>query len=108
MIGKHDKRVAIERPQDVVSASGSVSQEYELLGLRWAHVRDLTGREQWQADQVSSDVNKIVELREDFDGLTPKDRIKYGVRVYEIVGITGEMERDPRTGQVLQCREVVE
>ena len=105
--GRFDKRVTLETCVQSVDAYGSPTEVYNVAGNRWAMIRDLTGREQWMAEQASSIINKVVELREEMPGLASKDRVLYGMRVFEIVAVLGERERDPRRGQTLQCREVV-
>lgn len=104
--GKYDKLVTIERSTETRS-QGDVVETWATLRRCWASVEGLTTRERLQAQQTQSAINVKVKLRESVAGLTQKDRVTHLGRVFNIDGIQGEHDRNPRHGQMLWCSEVM-
>ena len=104
--GDFDKRLVIQAPTRVQDDYGSTVETYGDVDARWAEVTDLSSREFWQAQQVSSDITKKIVLRDRYASLKPTHRFKLGSRVFDIVGIQAEDERNPRQGQTCMCKEV--
>lgn len=65
---------------------GAAVPTWTTLATRWARVEPLSGREQWQAQQVRPDVTHRVTLRY-YSGLTPTHRLKAGDRVFNVESV---------------------
>lgn len=85
------ERIAVESWVDVVTV--------------WAEVKDLRGKEFFQAQAVNAEVTAIIRIRYR-TGITPVMRVKFGSRIF---GITSP-PIDPdgrRTELQLMCKELV-
>lgn len=95
--GRYRYRVDVQRVTQTADSVGQPSQSWATLETRWADLRSVDamggGREFTRADAISADVSHVVEMRY-FDGLTPKDRILFGSRVFEIDSVANVDERN--------------
>lgn len=98
-------RVRIERATQGRDAHGGITQTWSLLAHRWADVRPITARERVNAGEVLQDLTHTIEMRH-FDGLTAKDRIVYGTRVFAIEQPPMNV-RERNITTTLMAREVV-
>ena len=90
--GDRDKRITIERERSTsVDAAGHPVVDWQLLAKRWARQRYLSGRELWNAQQVQPDVTQDWTFKQ-LSGLTPKDRIRYDGRTFEILSVLEQDE----------------
>lgn len=82
-------RVELQRVTVAADSHGDQVKSWATLAEVWAEVLDLTGREFVQASQVMADVTVQVRLRGRADfRLTPKDRIVFGDRTFDIRHVT--------------------
>lgn len=70
----------------------------------WAAIEPLSGREYWAAQQENAEVNTRIRIRNK-QGITPKMRVSWGNRIYDIMTVIRVNERDREIH--LMCREVV-
>ena len=70
----------------------------------WADVQPISGREYFNAKQHTSEISHKVITRHD-STITPKMRVYYDSRYFDIESVINEGERDKQT--TLMCREVV-
>jgi SPP1 family predicted phage head-tail adaptor len=59
----------------------------------WAQLRPLSGRESFIAQQVNADVTHEIIIRY-YSGLTPKHRILFGTRQFDIISVLNKDERN--------------
>jgi SPP1 family predicted phage head-tail adaptor len=67
--------------QDAAGQPADVETE---LATQWASIEPLTGRESWLLPQVVGEVSHKITTRY-VAGVTPKHRIRYGSREFDIV-----------------------
>ena len=99
------KRVTIQRATE--GAADDYNQtvlSWSTLATRWAGIKPMSGQERLESAQVGADVTHEVRLRW-LDGVTPKDRISYDGRVFNIQSVINTAERGVEA--VLLCKEEV-
>lgn len=84
--GTMNKRVAVQSVTETRDAAGGVSQSWSTDRTVWASVVPLSGREYYQAQQAQSQVTHKVSMLY-FAGLTSKQRLLFGTRVFEIAAV---------------------
>lgn len=102
--GRLRHRVAIQSATEAQNDLGEVEKTWATTATVWGAVEPLTGRELWQAQQVSAEITHRVRMRYR-SGLTPKNRILFGSRILEINAILNPEERN--IDLELLCREKV-
>lgn len=78
--------------------------EWQNVAMIWGSVEPLAGREFFAAQQVNADVSHRIRLRY-LPGITPKMRLKFGDRIFDIVNSLNIEERNRELE--LLAREVV-
>lgn len=93
--GRLRHRVELQRAEDGIDGYGEQTPTWRTLATVWAAIEPLTGREYFLANQNNSEVSGRITLRAlpDFR-LTPKDRVRYGTRLFDIQSV---IERDERS-----------
>ena len=84
--GRMDQRIAIEELTETQDAQGEPVAVWTEWASVWAEVRDLRGREYFQAQAVQSAIDTIFFIRH-IENLTHKMRIWHGGSAYDIKGI---------------------
>lgn len=83
--GKLRHRVELQRASIAPDSHGDQVKTWSTLAEAWASIEQLSGREFLQASQVASDVTVRIRIRGRSDiTLTPKDRVKFGERLFDI------------------------
>jgi len=97
-------RVTIQSVTETRSSSGQVNETWGTFATRWASVEPLQGREFFESQQVNADVTTRVRLRY-LEGVTPKMRVLYKTRTFNITSVVNVEERSIETQ--LLCTEDV-
>lgn len=85
--------VQIQRPVDVTDGFGAAGQQnWETIATVWAAIEPASAREFVTAQQMAAEVNTLIRIRY-FPGITPKMRVLYGTRWFDIQGIIDVDER---------------
>lgn len=103
--GRLRHRVTLQRLEQQRNALGEALDTWVPLASVWAEVRDLSGREWYEARQLpEGDVSTTIIIRHRSD-VRRTMRVIFGARVFDIVAV---LDKDGR-GRMLQlmCREVV-
>lgn len=89
--GRLRHRVVVERATDGTDAYGDQVQTWTTLATVWAGIEPLSGREYLSAAHIQADVSTRIVMR-GIPGvtLTPKDRIRYGARLFDIKQIVDQ------------------
>lgn len=103
-IGKRQKRLAIQTKQTVRDDMGGFSHTWVTDKTVWASIVPASGKELLSGEQVHAEVTHKITIRF-YSGLTTKNRLLYGSRVFDINFIKNIDERD-RYMEML-CKEVV-
>jgi len=92
-IGELRHRVTIQSATETQDSYGQAVLSFSTLATRWASIEQLSGREFFDASKVAAEVTHRVRIRY-MTGITPKMRVVYGSRTFEIVAITNPEERN--------------
>lgn len=103
-LGKLRHRLEIQEGATSRNTYGEDTPAWSTVATRFASIEPLTGREAWLAKQVSPDVTHQVTMRH-YDGLTPKHRLQFGTRLFEIESVRNVDEL--KRFVVCMCREQV-
>ena len=102
--GKLRHYVELQRVDVTLDSYGDQGKEWTTIGTAWASIEQLSGREFLQAAQSQSDVTVRIRIRGRTDiTLTPKDRVKYGARLFDIRHVLDWGDRGVETQ--LMCTE---
>lgn len=101
--GKFRHSIEIQSPVGTQDSYGASTGYTTIASIR-GNVNNLNGRTLYQASQVNSEVSIKVTIRYRSD-VQPKQRIKYGSRIFEILSIIdiGEYHRIME----LMCKELI-
>lgn len=102
--GKLRHKIAIQQITVTQDANGDTTKTWATVKSPWADVMPVSGREYFNAKQHTSEISHTVTIRHD-SSITPKMRVFYDSRYFDIEAVINEGERDRQT--TLMCREVV-
>jgi len=105
--GRFDKRIEIQSATETQDAIGGITETWATLGKRWAAIDDLSGREFFGAHQTQAQVTTRIILREQYDGLNNRHRLKYGDRIFNVGSVIHCSARTAKHGQEVMCIEVI-
>ena len=97
--GKLNKRITFQL-QDL----DSEDEEWEDRATTWASINPISGKEYYSAETINSDLTHKIRLRYR-RGITPDMRILYNGRIFYIVSVINEYEKN--TMLQLMCRELI-
>lgn len=88
-IGERRHRVTFQTASVVQDAYGEPDITYTTLGIRWALVQPMKGRERFSANQVQADVDHRIVCRYDdtIAALGPDDRATWNGHTYDIKSV---------------------
>ena len=81
--GEMDKRVQLQSPVVSKDTSGGADKTYTTYATVWARIRSLSGKEFLAAQQVDSNINYEITIRQRVD-VTASHRVVEGSRVFDI------------------------
>lgn len=101
-IGRLRHRIVIEQATETQDGSGFPAPSWATYATRWAAVEPMTGRERFEGAQFESAVDTKFTVRHDSltAAITPKMRISYDSRYFEIDAVINPEERN-RTLEIL-------
>jgi len=101
--GKLDKQIIVQRLSET-NLRGELMNVWSTLTTVWAEVLSRGSREVWRAQQAMGELEYLVRIRR-YDGLTTKDRVSWGSRTLEVIGV---QETEIGTSQYteLYCKEM--
>lgn len=91
--GRLRHRIKIQSLGLADDGMGGQTEAWSDMANVWASIEPLTGKELFIAQQVESNVTHKITMRY-LAGITTKHRILFGSRVFEIVSIRDEEERN--------------
>ncbi len=105
LAGRLKYKVIIQQYTASVDAVGAPVETWADYITRYASVVPLNGSEFFAAQQLTVDMNVRIRLRYDtaFDLVTPKDRVIWNSRTFDIMTIINPMESNREI--VLMCQE---
>ena len=101
------KTITIQSATESRSSSGSVIETWTNYAIRRASVEPVSGKEYFAARAVNADVSIRFRVRHDSltGAITPKMRISYDARLFDIESVINSWERDREI--LMMCRELV-
>jgi SPP1 family predicted phage head-tail adaptor len=100
-----NKRIEIQRKTQTATAIGEMTDSWAALATVWAHIEPLAGKELYWAQQIQAEASVRITIRH-YDGLTSKDRLKFGTRYYSIVAPPKNIDEKGCYDELL-CTEVI-
>lgn len=92
--GKLRRLISIEQPTNGVDGIGGITQSWTVFAANvYAEILPNNGREAIQAQQINAQQPVLIRLRY-LPGITPKMRVRYGARIFEIVSPANLQERN--------------
>jgi SPP1 family predicted phage head-tail adaptor len=76
-----------------LSDIGEIEPDWQDFVSRYASINPLVGREYWSARQVNAEITGKINIRY-VSGITPKMRVKFGDRIFNIEAIINVEERN--------------
>jgi len=92
-IGKLRNKITIQKPIETTNDEGEIIQTWEEFATVWAEINPLIGREYWASKQTTSEVTGKIRIRY-IAGITPKMRVKFGERIFNIEGLINPDEKN--------------
>lgn len=94
--GLLNKRVEIQRiTSQPATDAGGYTEVWATFAKRWASINPLRGKEYLQADSINSNITHRIRIRFDHGlSLTPRDRIKFGTRIFNFESVKNIQEGD--------------
>jgi SPP1 family predicted phage head-tail adaptor len=87
--GQLRQRVEIQRNTTTKDAKGQPINGWTTIAERWAAVLPASGQFFVASEQIRNSTSHKIVMRY-FDGLTPKDRIKLGSRIFNVLSVIDE------------------
>ena len=87
-----NKIVVIEETTETPDTAGGFTESWSTKTAIWAEIRPISGREIMKAEQITDTVTHIITTRY-IDGITPKMRIKYNSRYFNIRYVINVLEK---------------
>lgn len=87
------ERLSAPKTQDESGEELSADGYWETVTEVWAKIEPVSGRDYFQNLQVQSALTHKVELRSFVDGVTPRDRVSFGDRKFNIAAVINQEER---------------
>lgn len=90
--GQYRNQVSIEKYTTTRGTGGQPVKTYAVEATRRAYIEDLSGTEYVNVKQVNAELTHLVKMR--YYDLSPKDRLDFGGRKFEIVEIKNIGQRN--------------
>ena len=72
---------------------GAEAESWSNFATVWAAIEPIRGREFWESQQINAEVTARITIRY-LSGVTPKMRVKYGTRIFDIISVINPEERN--------------
>lgn len=101
-IGARRHRITVQEASEVRDTFGEVDVTWGTKEVLYASYKQAGAREVFQAGAVRGEVDAVFECRY-FAGITPKDRISFDSRVFDILSVTNPDGR--KRWMTIMCKE---
>jgi len=100
-IGQMKHLITILKQERISDGQGGYMETWQNAGTVWASIEPVSGREYYEAMQLTNDITHKVRMR--YVNITPHNRIKYNNRIFEIIAVI-DINMEHKELEVL-CRE---
>jgi len=91
--GQFRHRVSVQQLAGGQDETGQEEAGWAEIAQRWASIEPLSGREFFQGKQLEAEVTVRIRMRY-LRGLTPKMRVVYGARAFDVQHVINVEERN--------------
>jgi SPP1 family predicted phage head-tail adaptor len=101
MVGKYgksklasrlNKRVIIEEVTEATDGAGGYTTSWATNVTVWAEIKPISGCEMIEADKIAEIITHVITIRY-VSGITPKMRVNFGGRIFEIQSVVNYLEK---------------
>jgi len=96
---KLNRRITIEEVTETSDSAGGFTVSWATKAILWAMIKPISAIENFEANKIEGKVSHLIVVRY-MNGITPKMRISYDGRVFDIKGVINVME----FGKILEIR----
>ena len=93
LIDRLNKRITIQTKTTTSDGFGSHNEVWANLAIVWAEINPISNKNVFEANKIDDKTTHIITIRY-YTSLTTKDRIKYGDRIFNIIGIINPLENN--------------
>lgn len=93
LIDRLNKRITIQTKTITSDGFGSHNEVWTNLAIVWAEINPISNKNVFEANKIDDKTTHIITIRY-YASLTTKDRIKYGDRIFNIIGIINPLENN--------------
>jgi SPP1 family predicted phage head-tail adaptor len=104
-VGGLRHRITIQKSTTAPDDYGQPIETWDDFATVWAERNDLTGREQWSAQQIQAEITTRFRIRY-LSGISPLMRVVHGAETFEIVAPPQDPDGRRRDLHLL-CKRVV-
>lgn len=101
-IGKLRHRLVIEKPVRTADGAGGAAVSWAKLAVVRGSIETPATRERFAAQKIQSEASHLIRMRH-LEGIGPEMRIRFGSRLFKVLGIDDVDERGREL--VLNCLE---
>jgi SPP1 family predicted phage head-tail adaptor len=91
--GKLRFRVQIQQNTPTKDPTGQDLENWSMIACRWASIEPASGSHFTATEQIRNDMTHVIAMRY-FAGLTPRNRLLYCSRIFNILSVINEWEMD--------------
>ena len=91
--GRLNKKITIQKTTQAQSSIGEATDTWLTYAVRWASIEPLLGREYFESQQVNAEETIRFRIRY-LSGVTPKMRISWDSRLFDIRSVVNVGERN--------------
>jgi len=91
LAGKLRHRIAVQSRAQAANAYGEIADTWATDATVWGSIEPLTGEERLVGDAIQAQASHRVRLR--YRAMTPRNRLLFGTRVFEVVRVDNPGER---------------
>jgi SPP1 family predicted phage head-tail adaptor len=96
-------RIAIQTDTETLDADGGVVHSWATAATRWGSIKPVSGDEKIDGQRFIATTTHLIKIRYYSGTLGASQRLLFGSRVFGILSVTNEFERD--RSMLIMCKE---
>lgn len=93
LLDRLNKRITIQSKTKTSDGLGGYSEIWSNLKTLWAEIKPISNSNNFETNQIEEKITHIITVRY-YNSLTTQHRIKYGDRIFNIIGIINPLENN--------------
>ena len=102
--GRLRNKIIIQTSTPTQSGTGALTDVWSTFATVWADIDPKGGQERFLAKQLDAKIDLVFQIRH-YSGITPKMRISWDSRTFDIQSVLNLWERDKE--MLISCKESV-